>query len=721
MKIQNITKVGAAIACALTMSANAANLVDVSQIAKGYSSDNINHVLGLVGDTQMKAAKTIDAGNGVTKVRFNQEYKGIPVFGHSVAATQTEMGVFTNVQGKMLDLSNAMINTKARISAKQAMQDALTNDKKLGNNKAAAKGVYNKENDMYIFMSQGRPHVAHRVSYVVPAVDGGSPSRPVFFIDAHTGETLYTYDNIQHADIGTGPGGNTKTGQYNYGTDFGYMDVTQSGSTCTMNNADVKTVNLNHGTSGSTAYSYTCPENTHKAINGAFSPLNDAQYFGNVVFDMFNAYVGTPPLSFQLTMRVHYSNSYQNAFWDGSAMTFGDGGSTFYPLVSLDVSAHEVAHGFTEQNSGLIYSNQSGGMNEAYSDMAGEAAEYFMNGTNDWMVGEQIFKSSGALRYMQNPPDDGSSIGHANDYYSGMDVHYSSGVYNKAFYLLATTAGWNTETAFKVMSLANQTYWTASSTYDEGACGVESAAGDLGYTVADVTAAFLAVGVGCGGTPPPPPPPTVELDTDVAVAISGATASETFFSYVTPADVATATFNMSGGSGDADLYVKFGSAPTSSSYDCRPYAGGNTEECDFSAAEEGTYYVMVRGYSSYSGASLVATHTSTGTPPPPPTGDTGSMSNISVGSKEWATIDHSSITIPAGVSTFTVTMSGGTGDADMYILSNGTPTSSNYDCRPFTYGNSETCTAANPDAGTMGLGIFGYSAASGFGYTWSYE
>jgi vibriolysin len=71
----------------------------------------------------------------------------------------------------------------------------------------------------------------------------------------------------------------------------------------------------------------------------------------------------------------------------------------------------------------------SGGMNEAFSDMAGEAAESYMNGSNDWMVGEQIFKGNVALRYMDDPSRDGSSINHA-DQYSGQDVHYTSGVIN---------------------------------------------------------------------------------------------------------------------------------------------------------------------------------------------------------------------------------------------------------------------------------------------------
>jgi Zn-dependent metalloprotease len=244
-------------------------------------------------------------------------------------------------------------------------------------------------------------------------------------------------------------------------------------------------------------FDFTCPENSYKAVNGAYSPLNDAHAFGNVIFDMYSDWYGVTPLSQKLEMRVHYGNNYQNAFWDGTAMSFGDGGSTFYPLVSLDVSAHEVSHGVTEQRSGLVYSGESGGMNEAFSDMAGEAAENYMNGSNDWMVGEQIFKADGALRYMDQPSKDGRSIDHASQMTSGLDVHYSSGVYNRAFYTLATTSGWDVKDAFAVMLRANDLYWGANSTFNSGACGVESAAADLGLDVVDVTAAFDVVGVQC--------------------------------------------------------------------------------------------------------------------------------------------------------------------------------------------------------------------------------
>lgn len=216
-----------------------------------------------------------------------------------------------------------------------------------------------------------------------------------------------------------------------------------------MNNDNVKTINMNNRTSGGSVVEFSCPDSSENYVNGAYSAENDAHYFGGVIFDMYNDWFNTSPLTFQLEMRVHYGSSYENAFWDGTGMTFGDGGSTFYPLVSLDVSAHEVSHGFTEQNSNLNYDGESGGINEAFSDMAGEAAEYYMKGENDWKVGAEIYKASGALRYMDQPSKDGASIDTADDYYNGLDVHYSSGVFNRAFYLLATTSGWDTKKPLK--------------------------------------------------------------------------------------------------------------------------------------------------------------------------------------------------------------------------------------------------------------------------------
>ena len=279
------------------------------------------------------------------------------------------------------------------------------------------------------------------------------------------------------------------------------MDITENGDVCSLENDNVKTVNLNHGTDGSDAHTFECSRNTDKEINGAYSPLNDAHFFGNAVFNMYDEWYQTAPLSFQLLMKVHYSSNYENAFWDGSSMTFGDGHTTFHPLVSLDVVAHEVAHGVTEQNSDLIYSGQSGGINEAFSDMTGEAAEFYVRGENDWLTGADIFKGEGALRYMEDPTLDGNSIGHADDFYSGMDVHYSSGVFNRAFFLLSNSSGWDIQKAYDVMLDANRNYWTPSTTFEEGACGVVNAAEDLNYDIYPILFSFEQVGVTCDDLP----------------------------------------------------------------------------------------------------------------------------------------------------------------------------------------------------------------------------
>ena len=584
--------------------------------------------------------KARNADFGVRNTRYQQTYRGVPVFGEQVIVSEDGSGEVRALFGQKVEgLASEIGSVQGKLGSAQAL--AIGKRAGLGNRTL----IENQKSEKVIFVDDnGRAHLAYFVSYFADSLAGGSPTRPFIIVDANNGKILKQWENLQHALIGTGPGGNAKTGQYEYGTTFGYNDVTQSGTTCTMSNTNVKTVNLNHGTSGSTAFSYTCPRNTVKAINGAYSPLNDAHYFGNVVFNMYQAYMAAPPLTFQLQMRVHYSNNYENATWNGSAMTFGDGASTFYPLVSLDVSAHEVSHGYTEQQSGLVYSGQSGGMNEAYSDMAGEAAEYFMHGSNDFLVGAQIFKGTGALRYMANPPQDGSSIGHASNYTSGMDVHYSSGVYNKAFYLLATKAGWNTQKAFQVFARANRDYWTASSTFNQGACGVETAATDLGYTKADVTAAFTSVGVSCGTTPPPT---GGTLTNGVpATGLAATTGKSVVYTMVVPAGATGLKFVSSGGTGDADMYVKFGSAPTDTSYDCRPYTGGNAETCNIATAQAGTYYVRLKAYSSFSGVSLTGSYT---------TGGGGGTQTYSNGT-DYTIGDNTTVDSP-------ITVSGRTGNA----------------------------------------------------------
>jgi PKD repeat protein len=434
-------------------------------------------------------------------------------------------------------------------------------------------------------------------------------------------------------------------------------------------------------------------------------------------------------------------------------------------------------------------------MNEAFSDMGGEATEYYWKGSNDFLVGAEIFKASGeALRYMANPPQDGGSIDNASQYNSGLDVHYSSGVYNKAFYKLATTAGWDTPKAFKVMARANALYWTASSTFNSGACGVETASTDLGFNTADVTAAFAAVGVSCsggggGGT-------TTALTKGVTVTgIGASTGNYAKYKLDVPAGATSLTFTMSGGTGDADMYVKFGSAPTDTVYDCRPYKSGNAETCSFATAQAGTYYVNLKAYSTFSGTTLKGDYT-TGSSNTAPVAnfsfttsgltatftDTSTDAQNNITSRSWnfgdgttststnptktysaagtytvtetvtdagglTSTKTASVTVSSGPScggtvlcsgvgvalpskstggvssnytmpvlaghTVTFTISGGTGDADMYVRAGSAPTTTSYNCRPYLTGNNETCTFTPTANTTYYVNVRAYSSYSG--------
>jgi Zn-dependent metalloprotease len=453
----------------------------------------LRNALGLNQDTTLQLLRR-NGDRSLTHFRYLLVYRGVPVWGEHIIVTEDAGRNIVRLHG------NAITGIEKEISS---VVPAFTAPEALSMMKAqyaektgVREGhVYDNEaSGLVIYVADNKAVLSYAVSFFVDVQEGGQPARPHYLIDANSKTVLFQYEGLAH-DNGFGPGGNTKTGRYEYGTEYPALDVAFSNGTSTMSNTNVKTVNLNHGSSGSTAYSFTGNRNTVKEINGAFSPLNDAHFFGGVVFNLYKEWYNTAPLTFQLTLKVHYSNSYENAFWNGSSMTFGDGKTRFYPLVSLDVVTHEVSHGFTEQNSGLIYSAQSGGINEAFSDIAGEAAEFYMKHNNDWMVGADIFKSTGALRYFDDPTRDGRSIGSANNYTSGMDVHYSSGVFNKAFYLLANKPGWDTRKAFDVFVKANQSYWAPSATFTTAAKGVYDAANNFGYSSDDVVAAFQGVDV----------------------------------------------------------------------------------------------------------------------------------------------------------------------------------------------------------------------------------
>jgi vibriolysin len=675
------------------------------------SPDHLNNAAIATSENSVSLVKTVQLANGKTVEKYQQSYKGVKVWDSQIVRTvdNNPLVAEPKLTGSFIeDIGNDISTVTPSFDGKAVLEKAMSHrlsqtQSQTGTGQsvsALASFAQNKQQQLLVHLDENNKA---RLVYLVSWVEYGvEPSRPTMLIDAHTGAVIKEWDGLAHR-AATGPGGNLKTGQYYYGgDDYPSLEVDNN---CAMNTTNVETIDMDNQTSGGSIFSFTCPENTYKQVNGAYSPLNDAHNFGNVVFKMYSDWYNTAPLTQKLRMRVHYGLNYENAFWDGSQMTFGDGGSFLYPLVSLDVTAHEVSHGFTEQNAGLVYAGQSGGINEAFSDMAGEAAEYYMTGSNDFLVAEQIFKGSGALRYMANPPLDGSSIGHASDYYSGLDVHYSSGVFNKAFYLIANSGGWNTKKSFDIFALANQMYWAPNSDFNDAACGAVHAAEALEYTVSDVRDAFTQVGVStlsCVSS---------ELEKGVPeIGLNASSSQSLEYRFEVPAGATNLTFTMSGGIGDADLYVKSGSAPTTSSYDCRPYVTGNSESCLFSSPDIGTYYVMVRAYSSFSGVSLVADYIGSS--------DSGTETGLSGPRGSWV---YFPVTIPSGVGSLDVSISGGSGDADLYLRKGSQPTTSSYDCRSYSSSNSESCSINDPSADTWYIGIRGYSAFFGVTLDWSYQ
>jgi len=197
--------------------------------------------------------------------------------------------------------------------------------------------------------------------------------------------------------------------------------------------------------------------------------------------------------------------------------------------------------------------------------------------------------------------------------------------------------------------------------------------------------------------------------------LSGAAGAQLFYTLNVPAGATNLNVQISGGTGDADLYVRYGSAPTLGAYDCRPWIDGNNENCDFASPTAGTWHVMLNGYSSFSGVTLVASYT----PPPSSTALQNGVPVSGLSGAAGAQLFYT-LNVPAGATNLNVQISGGTGDADLYVRYGSAPTLGAYDCRPYVGGNAETCNFSAPSAGTWHVMLHAYSAFSGVTLVASY-
>jgi thermolysin len=392
----------------------------------------------------------------ITHVRFQQNYKGVPVLGGEAIVHLNRDETLNSVTEDIIpEVDEAKIDANPRISLEEAIKRAFEAERcqecKLSEDFKPLLAVYATKQDLQadsreIIESDARLVYVIRLSQSDAREEGTEPRLPVYYIDAQTGEIFFNYNNIQTQSV-TNSGSSLYSGTVNFTAfKFGapyYLENLNS-------NRRIGTFNGSTANRFSDADGFWTATVQRAAVDAHWGAEKTLEYYGNVFGR--NGVNGTGgPLSVPavngstnlLPSIVHYGTNYNNAFWNGNSMTYGDGnGVIFSPLVSLDVVGHELTHGVTQFEAGLNYWGESGGLNEAASDIFGNMIERYVKGAsaNNWKVGEQVYTpgtAGDALRYMDNPHNDGVSIDHYSEYYNGMGVHYSSGIANKEFYLLS--------------------------------------------------------------------------------------------------------------------------------------------------------------------------------------------------------------------------------------------------------------------------------------------
>lgn len=392
---------------------------------------NPGAVQGASGEAYQAVRTRVD-GSGAAHTRYTRTYHGLRVYGGDfvihTAPNGTMVGTSSGLAAPLTLSTTAKVRaTAAQASARRAFSGTLT-----------AVGTP----QLFVDASSGKGRLAWETVATGWQADGQTPSKLHVVTDATTGKVIGSYDEIETV-AGTGQGIYTGTVT---------IDTTLSGSTYQMIDpvrGNGRTCDMNNGTSTCTTFTdadnaWGTGANSNRqsaAVDAHFGAAKTFDYFKNVhgrngIFGNGN---GVPS-------RVHYGNNYVNAFWDGAQMTYGDGSSNSRPLVALDVAGHEMSHGVTEALSGLVYSGEAGGLNEATSDIFGNMVEFYAaapSDPGDYQVGEKInINGNGTpLRYMYNPSLDGSSDSCWSTSTKNKDVHYSSGVANHFFFNLAEGTG----------------------------------------------------------------------------------------------------------------------------------------------------------------------------------------------------------------------------------------------------------------------------------------
>ncbi|MGW2570819.1 M4 family metallopeptidase [Streptomyces sp. NPDC001537] len=481
--------------------------------------------IGLGAKEKLVVRDVVKDNDGTLHTRYERTYAGLPVLGGDLVvhtppaslAAGTVSTTFNNkhtikVASTTATFTKAAAQTKALKAARSLHAERPTTD--------SARKV--------IWAGTGTPKLAWE-TVVGGFQDDGTPSQLHVITDATTGKELYRYQGIRTGTGNTQYSGTVTLNTTLSGSTYQLYDTTRGGH---------KTYSLNNGTSG-TGTLMTDSDDVWGTGSGSNTQTAgaDAAYGAQETWDFYKNTFGRSGIKndgVAAYSRVHYSTAYVNAFWDDDCfcMTYGDGSGGTHALTSLDVAGHEMSHGVTSNTAGLEYTDESGGLNEATSDIFGTGVEFYANNSNDvgdYLIGEKIdINGDGTpLRYMDKPSKDGGS---ADSWYSGvgnLDVHYSSGPANHMFYLLSEGSGTKTingvtydsptsdgvavagigrAAALQIWYKALTTYMTSSTNYAGARTAALNAAAALYGTgstqYAGVGNAFAGINVGSHITPP---------------------------------------------------------------------------------------------------------------------------------------------------------------------------------------------------------------------------
>ncbi|MFJ8975285.1 M4 family metallopeptidase [Streptomyces sp. NPDC102282] len=486
--------------------------------------------LGLGATEKLVVRDVVKDVDGTTHTRYERTLDGLPVLGGDLVVAESKAGRTEGVSkaSKATGAQLKAVGTTADVAPATAEKQALTAARADGSKSTEASKAPRK----VVWAASGTPQLAYE-TVVGGLQHDGTPNELHVITDASSGAKLYEWQAIE-----TGTGNTQYSGQVTLGT---------SGSSGSYNLTDAargshKTYNLNRGTSGTgTLFSGADDIWGNGSASNTETAAADAHYGAAETWDFYKNVMGRTGIKGNgvgAYSRVHYGNSYVNAFWSDSCfcMTYGDGSGNLAPLTSLDVAAHEMTHGVTSNTAGLNYSGESGGLNEATSDIFAAGVEFYSNTATDpgdYLVGEKIdINGDGTpLRYMDKPSKDGAS---KDSWYSGLgsiDVHYSSGPANHFFYLLSEGSGAKTvngvsynsptsdglpvtgigrDKALQIWFKALTTKFTTTTNYAAARTGTLAVASELyGATSAEyagVANAWAAIAVGSrpgGGDPDP--------------------------------------------------------------------------------------------------------------------------------------------------------------------------------------------------------------------------